>query len=269
MSTTILDKGAKDAKEQLEKLVEASDGKSCSLFCYSLPLQQFAAEADEVFRQFAKYMAKSGPFAGCIPRFQEVKYSPAALWGLMSQAAPQLAKLGIYLSQVVVNSAAVERLFSAFGNIQTKRRSKLLHERVMKLALVKTLLGRKPRSASKAAGSQYLGSHSHSTRSSHLRDEAARLEQQQAISKTDQEYLNGPEDLLISTDQVQEVVQEYEAAAADAEDDDDDEMYQQVSSNVNKCSIFNLFKDLPPFDLNLLFDSDLEVCLGEAETNTV
>ncbi|DBA81233.1 TPA: hypothetical protein ACH3X2_007046 [Trebouxia sp. C0005] len=105
----------------------------------------------------------------------------------------------------------------------------------MKLALVKALLGRKPRSASKAARSQYLGSHSHSTRSSHLTDEAARLEQQQAISKPDEEYLNGPEDLLTSTDQVQEVVQEYEEAAAD-EGDDDDEMYQQISSNVNKMS---------------------------------
>ncbi|DBA78694.1 TPA: hypothetical protein ACH3X1_008608 [Trebouxia sp. C0004] len=76
----------------------------------------------------------------------------------MIQSAPQLA---LHLLKSAVNSAAVERLFSAFGNIQTKRRNSFVLARLERLAQIKATLPPKPRPVGKQpAGNQYLSTRS-------------------------------------------------------------------------------------------------------------
>ncbi|KAL3141784.1 hypothetical protein ABBQ32_004458 [Trebouxia sp. C0010 RCD-2024] len=47
--------------------------------------------------------------------------------------------------KIAVNSAAVERLFSTFGNIQNKRKNAFVHERLQKFAKVNSMLPLKPK----------------------------------------------------------------------------------------------------------------------------
>ncbi|KAL0019336.1 hypothetical protein WJX77_007279 [Trebouxia sp. C0004] len=171
---------------------------------------------------------------------------------LMAQSAPQLSKLAIYLFQIAVNSAAVESLFSAFGNIQTKRRNSIVHARVQKMAQIKATLPPKPRSASKAAGNRYLSAKA-STRASKLSDADAQKQQDQATNRTEQQYVDGPADLLVEAQQLDQVVQEFKEQAVEADDAD----YANAPAAA-RCSIAALFVDMPEYDLNLLVEDDLE-----------
>ena len=144
---------------------------SIAAYAAELFTRRFGGTAEDkqpLFKQVAAYAAKRGAFASSIPNYQDPKDDPIIFWSLMAAAAPQLSKLAIHLAQIAVNSAAVERLFSAFLNIQTKRKNKLVHERVQKIAAIKSLLPVKPRAAKKQAGNQYLGTRSLSTRANQL-----------------------------------------------------------------------------------------------------
>ena len=137
-------------------------------FAFSRNLAQYATELYErffgsaeeegtsTFNQMAEYLAKRGQFARRPPRFKDPKADPQTFWFLMQQSAPELTRLAIHFFQITVNSAAVERLFSDFSSIQTRRRNKFVHERVQKIAQIKATLPAKPRSDSKAQGNQYL-----------------------------------------------------------------------------------------------------------------
>lgn len=211
-------------------------------------------EGNSVFTQVAEYLAKRGQFASSLPRFKDPKADPQTFWFLMEQSAPELSKLAIHLFQIAVNSAAVERLFSAFGNIQTKRRNRFVHERVQKIAQIKATLPAKPRSDSKAAGNQYLSAKP-STRASKLSAADAQKQLEQAASQTEQQYVDGPADLLVAAEQVDEVLQDFQQQVQEDEEDDDD--YANTSSS-KRCSIAELFIGMPEYDLNLLFEDDLE-----------
>ncbi len=162
----------------------------------------------------------------------------------MAQSAPQLSKLAIYLFQIAVNSAAVERLFSAFGNIQTKCRNSIVHARVQKMAQIKATLPPKPRSASKAAGNQYLSAKA-STRASKLSDADAQKQQDQATNQTEQQYMDGPADLLVEAQQLDQVVQEFKEQVDEDEADDADYTNAPAAA---RCSIAALFVDMPEYD---------------------
>lgn len=56
----------------------------------------------------------------------------------------QLGRLAIHIHSVVANSTDCERLFSTMGDIHTKQRNRLDHQRVRDMAVVKLALRRKP-----------------------------------------------------------------------------------------------------------------------------
>lgn len=212
------------------------------------------AEGTSIFNQMAEYLAKRGQFASSLPRFKDSKADPQTFWFLMQQSAPELTRLATHLFQIAVNSAAVERLFSDFSSIQTKRRNKFVHERVQKIAQIKATLPAKPRSDSKAPGNQYLSAKP-STRASKLSDADAQKQHEQAASQTKQQYVDGAADLLVAAEQVDEVLQDFQQQVDEDEADNDD--YVDASTD-EKCSIAALFVNMPKYDLDLLFEDDLE-----------
>ena len=116
-----------------------------------------AADHASVFKQTASYLGNQGAFKKSIPRYQDTSEDPSLFWGLMTQTAPQLAHLAIHLSQLAVNSAAVERLFSSFLNIQTKRRNRLVHERVQKIHCHQSNAASKAQISQQASRQSVLG----------------------------------------------------------------------------------------------------------------
>ena len=129
-----------------------------------------------------------------------------------------------------------------------------MHERVQKIAQIKATLPAKPRSDSQAAGNQYLSA-KQSTRASKLSNADVQEQHQQAASQTEQQYVDGPTDLLVAAEQVDDVLQEFQQQVEEDEDDDDD---YEDTSNAERCSIATLFVDMPGYDLDLLFEDDLE-----------
>ena len=226
-----------------------------------------AADSKQLFQDTAKYLGNKGAFGNAIPNYQDAKADPEDFWDLMKQSAPQLSRLACHLFQIPVNSAAVERLFFALGNIHTKRRNKFVHDRVHNIALIKSMLPPKPRSAKQAEGSQYLGTHVRPTRST-VNEETAAAEYKQAEADTMHEYVDGPQELLLQEEQVTDIVNEYDSQLRDDEEDDDE--YDDIAPDLdpedtedipvaNKCKLADLFVDMPAFDLNLLFEDDLSV----------
>jgi hypothetical protein len=67
--------------------------------------------------------------------------------------------------------------------------------------------------------------------------------------------VDGPADLLVAAEQVDEVLQDFQQQVQEDEEDDDD--YANTSSS-KRCSIAELFIGMPEYDLNLLFEDDLE-----------
>ncbi len=203
-------------------------------------------DTDKLFQQMADYFSSSGCFSLSLPRFTDPDKEPHSFWKFMVQSAPQLSKLALHLFQIAVNSAAVERLFSAFGNIQTKRRNKFVLDRLEKLAMIKAMLPAKPRPTGKQpAGNQYLSNRSHN-------NEVAQAELAIATRQNDSEYADGESDLMVAGEQVEEVMEEYNTQLS--EDADDDADYQPSPDSVRLAA---LFVNMPEFDLNLLFDEDI------------
>ena len=233
---------------------------SCNIATYASELYErlfsdsTADDSSEVFKQVACYLGKKGAFANSIPKYTNSKEDPGTFWSLMKQSAPQLARLATHLSQVAVNSAAVERLFSAFLNIQTKRRNKLVHERVHKIAAIKALLPVKPRPKKKPAGQQYLGRRP-DTRGASLSVEAAQKQLTAASEKTEQQFLDGAEDMVEEAEQVQGLVDDYCQQVSDDEADDVDYVVQSSST---RCKLADLFVDMPAFDMELLFEDEVD-----------
>ncbi|KAL3158881.1 hypothetical protein ABBQ32_14142 [Trebouxia sp. C0010 RCD-2024] len=233
-------------------------------FAYTTSLAQYAKEmyqrlfpctAEEgtaVYKQMAVYLAKGGAFSSSIPEYQDSKENPDTFWCLMTQPFPHLTKLADHLFTIAVNSAAVDRLFSDFGNIQTQRRSSLVHDRVHKLATIKSMLPRKPRSKAKAAGGKYLSRQT--TRASKLSGDAAQAALAKAARQTQQQYVDGPEDIIVDRQQMDDLVQEYQEQVEEDEADDAD---FAAIPGVKRCRLSDLFVDMPAFDMDLLFEDDL------------
>lgn len=212
------------------------------------------AETDKLFQQMADYMSKTGSFAAAVPRFADPAKDPVTFWKLMTSSAPQLSRLAQHLFQISVNSAAVERLFSLFGNFQTKRRNKFVHDRLQKIAKVKSMLPAKPKQVkAKPAGNQYLTLRSTAeVASAKAKADAAELAR--VTQETDSEYIDSAEDLIVSDQQVGEVVEEFlEEVAEDARDDGD---YQPSSDSITLGNMF-LHDTLPQFDMEMLFEDDI------------
>lgn len=226
-----------------------------------------AEDEKKLWDETVSYLGKKGVFAKVISKQTDPKQNPDGFWHLVRQSAPHLSRLANHLFQICVNSAAVERLFSAFGNIQTKRRNRFVHERVQKIALIRSVLPPKHRSAKKPAGNQYLSARP--TRSSIQDQEIAAAELKEAEALTMREFVDGPEDLLLEAEQVDCLVEEYGKQIADDAHDDVDYLYTSVArldtapeeeeEPPNRCMLADLFVDMPPFDLNMLFEEDLTV----------
>ncbi|DBA94963.1 TPA: hypothetical protein ACH3X1_002489 [Trebouxia sp. C0004] len=112
----------------------------------------------------------------------------------------------------------------------------------------------KPRSDSKAAGNQYLSAKP-STRASKPSDADVQKQREQAAAQTEQQYVDGPADLMVAAEQVDEVLQDFQQQVKEDEEDDDD---YEGTSTAKRCSIAELFVDMPKYDLELLFEDDLE-----------
>lgn len=172
----------------------------------------------------------------------------------MTSSAPELCRLALHLFQISVNSAAVERLFSLFGNFQTKRRNRFVHDRLQKIAKVKSMLPPKPKQAkAEPPGTQYLTLRS-SAEVAAAKAEADAAQLAKVTQETDREYVDSAEDLIVSADQVHEVVQEFlEEVAEDARDDEE---YQPSGDRITLVKMF-LHETLPQFDMEVLFQDDI------------
>lgn len=97
-----------------------------------------ASQRDDtaIYEQFLDYIECKNHFSTA----GQIDDNPRRFWRLMSQPAPQLSAIALRLLSITVHSAAVERLFSAFGNMATKRRSKLKAQRLFKMAQVTKIL---------------------------------------------------------------------------------------------------------------------------------
>ena len=213
------------------------------------------AEKGRLYRQMATYLASQGPFASSIPNYTDTKEDPSVFWSLMRQQSPELAKLAMHLASIAVNSAGVERLFSSFLNVQTKRRNQLVHQRVQKIASIKAMLPAKPRKKQKAAGAQYLGLRT-VTRAAKLPAAAAKQLRNEATGQTEQQFVDGAQDMLTESQQVEDMVQRF-CEQVDEDEEDDDE-YSAPILGLQRCLLADLFVDMPAFDLNLLFEDEID-----------
>ena len=213
------------------------------------------AEKARLFKQTATYLAMQGAFASSFPNYTDTNEDPSVFWSLMRQQTPELARLAMHLASVAVNSAGVERLFSAFLNVQTKRRNKLVHQRVHKIAAIKAMLPARPRKKQKAAGAQYLGSKP-VTRATKLSAAAAKQLRTEAAGQTEQQFVDGPQDTLTEAQQVEDMVQGFCEQVDDDEEDEDG--YIAAIPDTTRCLLADLFVNMPAFDLNLLFEDEIE-----------
>ncbi|KAL3137306.1 hypothetical protein ABBQ32_006846 [Trebouxia sp. C0010 RCD-2024] len=147
----------------------------------------------------------------------------------MRQQTPELARLAMHLASIAVNSAGVERLFSAFLNVQTKRRNK------------------------PAAGAQYLGSKP-VTRTTKLPAAAAKQLRTEAAGQTEQQFVHGAQDMLTEAQQVEDMLQGF----CEQVDDDDEDEYIAPIPGTTRCLLADLFVDMPAFDLNLLLEVEID-----------
>lgn len=111
------------------------------------------------------------------------------------------------------------------------------------------------------------------TRASAVRQETAAAETMEAEAQTQHEYIEGPEDLLVELEQVDSLVEMYSKQlsedAADADEylntpvaelgEEDEENDAPPSERPKRCKLADLFVDMPPFDLELLFEDDFTV----------
>lgn len=107
-------------RKHLNDKVEFAHQLNIATYATDLYERFFEASKEDVsqlFLQLADYFSKSGSFSMSLPRFTDPDKQSPTFWKFMCQSAPQLSKLALHLFQIAVNSAAVERLFSAFGNI--------------------------------------------------------------------------------------------------------------------------------------------------------
>ncbi len=61
-------------------------------------------------------------------------------------------------------------------------------------------------------------------------------------------------DLLLDAGQVKVIIKEYQQQIDDDAEDDAD--YEHIPA-ADRCTLEDLFCDMPPFDLNMLFDDEV------------
>ena len=241
--------------QHINKDLETAHSSNIATYAEELYERLLGGSAEDhsaVFKQTALYLGRQGAFKNIIPKYVDTKEDPSIFWSLMAQTTPHLAQLATHLSQVAVNSAAVERLFSSFLHIQTTRRHRLVHERVQKIAAIKAMLPAKPRSASKPAADQYLGAKP-VTRAAKLTGQGAARQLADATADTKQQFVDGAEDMLVDAQQVDEAPASYWQQVNDDEADD-----AEYSAGTDSCVLAELFVDMPAFDLNLLFEDEID-----------
>ena len=81
-------------------------------------------------------------------------------------------------------------------------------------------------------------------------------------------YIEGPDDLLVVPEQVDSLVEVFSKQLSEDAADDDEYLHTPVAEledeeddlppteRPNRCKLADLFVDMPPFDLNMLFEDD-------------
>ncbi|KAL3132547.1 hypothetical protein ABBQ32_009087 [Trebouxia sp. C0010 RCD-2024] len=117
------------------------------------------------------------------------------------------------------------------------------------------MLPARPRKKQKAAGAQYLGSKP-VTRATKLPAAAAKQLQTEAAEQTEQQFVDGAQDMLTEAQQVEDMVQGFCEQVDDDEEDEDE--YIAPIPGTTRCLLADLFVDMPAFDLNLLFEDEID-----------
>lgn len=129
-----------------------------------------------------------------------------------------------------------------------------MHARVQKIAAIKAMLPVKPRAARKPAGNQYLGSKA-VTRAGSVTLEVAQKQQAAAAKETEQQFVDGAQDMLLEAQQVEDIVEGYCEQVGD--DEADDAEYDCIPGT-KRCKLADLFVGMRGFDLNLLFEDEVD-----------
>ena len=143
-----------------------------------------------------------------------------------------------------------------------------MQDRVQKIALIKSMLPPKVRSEKQQTGKEYLSANV--TRVLAVSQQTTAAEMKEAEAVTQREYIEGPEDLLVESEQVDSLMEVYsKQLSADAADNDqymntlvaelgqEDAESEALTDRPNRCKLADLFVNMPAFEM--LFDDDFTV----------
>ncbi|XP_002445558.2 uncharacterized protein LOC8077838 [Sorghum bicolor] len=94
---------------------------------------------DKIIEELQKYQDAEGSFGKEIAKRQckNIHFDPAKWWLNHGSSGPNLRKLAARILSLTCSSSACERCWSSFQQVHTKRRNKLLHDRMRDLVFVK------------------------------------------------------------------------------------------------------------------------------------
>lgn len=96
-------------------------------------------EHDHIMEEIERYQERDGSFGRQIASRQckNKNFDPAKWWLNHGTSAPHLRKLAARILSLTCSSSACERNWSVYEQVHTKRRNKLLHDRMKDLVFVK------------------------------------------------------------------------------------------------------------------------------------
>ena len=77
----------------------------------------------------------------------------------------------------------------------------------------------------------------------------------QAKEDTEGQFVDGPADMLVEEEQAEQAVQ---SMCQQVSDDEADDAEYEVIVGPSRCLVSELFIDMPEFDLNLLFEDEVD-----------
>ncbi|XP_066385011.1 uncharacterized protein [Miscanthus floridulus] len=94
---------------------------------------------DKIIEELQKFQDAKGSFGKDIAKRQckNINFDPAKWWLNYGSSAPNLKKLATRILSLTCSSSACERCWSSFEQVHTKRRNRLLHDRMRDLVFVK------------------------------------------------------------------------------------------------------------------------------------
>ena len=92
------------------------------------------------------------------------------------------------------------------------------------------------------------------TRATKLPAAAAKQLWTEAAGQTEQQFVDGAQGMLTEAEQVEDMVQRF----CEQVDEEDEDEYSAPIPGTTRCLLADLFVDMPAYDLNLLFEDEID-----------